>query len=380
MLREEEWKLNKRSCIHLSSVHNAEDVRIFHKECHDLANAGYEVSLIANHDQDENINGIKIISMSKKDKRLSRAIRTTWQEYKKSILVRSKVYHIHDPELIPIAIFLKFQKKIIIYDAHEDLPAQIYTKQWIPHYLHWPASKLCHVILRLSARYIFTEVIAATPTIATKFPKKKTTIIQNYPRLNELNEIPTVNYFDRPSSVAYIGGISRPRGIFEMVSSLEYIDLEGVRLQLAGLFENDELERDVSRLAGWNKVDFFGWLSREEVGRILEGSRVGLVLLHPTKNYIDSLPIKLFEYMTAGLPVIASNFPIWKKIIEDNKCGICVDPMNTNEIAEAITWLLNHPNDSYLMGQNGRKAVENLYNWETESRKLLELYEKVLST
>jgi glycosyltransferase involved in cell wall biosynthesis len=104
---------------------------------------------------------------------------------------------------------------------------------------------------------------------------------------------------------------------------------------------------------------------------------MGLVLLHPEPRFIVSLPIKMFEYMSAGVPVIASNFPIWQEIVENNNCGICVDPLNVNEIADAMKWILENPEEAAQMGRNGRHAVETIYNWEAESKKLVEVYQKL---
>lgn len=82
--------------------------------------------------------------------------------------------------------------------------------------------------------------------------------------------------------------------------------------------------------------------------------------------------------MSAGLPVIASNFPLWKEIVEKNCCGICVNPLNSKEIADAINWVLQNPSQAAEMGRKGRKAIEEKYNWEEESRKLISFYEQIL--
>ena len=91
-------------------------------------------------------------------------------------------------------------------------------------------------------------------------------------------------------------------------------------------------------------------------------------------NHVNALPNKMFEYMSAGLPVIASNFPLWKEIVEGNKCGLTVNPLSPKEIAEAIRYLLAHPEEARKMGENGRKAVLEKYNWDNESRKLMVFY------
>jgi glycosyltransferase involved in cell wall biosynthesis len=126
------------------------------------------------------------------------------------------------------------------------------------------------------------------------------------------------------------------------------------------------------------RVQIPGPIPHEEVFDVLVRSHIGLAVLHPDPNYVDSLPTKLFEYMAAGLPVVASNFPLWKEIVEGNRCGITVDPLDSKAIAQAIEYLLTHPEEALQMGENGRRAVEEKYNWEAESKKLLGVYSKLL--
>lgn len=114
------------------------------------------------------------------------------------------------------------------------------------------------------------------------------------------------------------------------------------------------------------------------IARLLDETLIGLVLLQPTGDYEDAYPVKLFEYMAAGCAVIASDFPLWRGIVEEAQCGICVDPTDEKAIAEAITQLTNDREQTIKMGQNGRKAVLEKYNWESESDKLVTLYNKIL--
>ena len=131
-------------------------------------------------------------------------------------------------------------------------------------------------------------------------------------------------------------------------------------------------------MSSWRQVDALGFVDREGVRAAILRSMAGLVVFHPTINYIDALPVKMFEYMSAGIPVIASNFPLWKEIVEGAECGICVDSLNPEEIAKAIQFIVEHPAEAEQMGKNGRRAVEERYNWGIEEKKLLGFYKKVL--
>ena len=103
-------------------------------------------------------------------------------------------------------------------------------------------------------------------------------------------------------------------------------------------------------------------------------SKIGLSILKPISNYTQSYSTKIFEYMAIGLPVITSNFKLYKDIIDANNCGICVDPENPNEIAKAIEYILTNPEKAKEMGQNGSRLVKEKYNWENEESKLINIY------
>ena len=362
---------------HLTSVHMPQDSRIFHKECRSLVNAGYDVTLVVKSKHDEVLNGIKIVKIREENSRIKRMFYTTWLVYQKAIIVNADIYHFHDPELILIGILLRFRGKKVIYDIHEDLPRQILNKPWITSWLRYPFSWLASLAEWISSRIFFTSIVAATPKIAARFPREKTITVQNFPILQELVFDNQTSYSERPDHIVYIGGISKIRGAVENISAFEYVKHKDCHLILAGEFENRQLEEECRKLNGWLKVDYKGWLNRDQIKSMLDNARIGLVLLHPTINYIDSYPIKLFEYMSAGIPVIASNFPLWRKIIENAECGLLVDPFMPEDIAAAIEYLLENPEKAQYMGENGRKAVINQYNWSNEEKKLVSLYRTI---
>lgn len=365
---------HKKLC-HLTSVHSANDTRIFHKECKTLANAGYDVTLVVQHEKDVVIDGVQIKGIKTPKNRKERILKTTKQVYKRALECNADLYHFHDPELIPIALWLKCKGRIIIYDVHEDVPRQILSKYWIPV----PLRKIISWAVEITENYAakrFDYIIVATPYIRDRFKKinKSTVDVNNYPLLSELH-IPEVNWDNKEQVVCYVGGIGQIRGINEMV---EAIGMTDYHLLLAGNFASSEERNTVINKTGWGQVIELGQVNRSKVKEILAKSMAGLVLFHPEPNHINAQPNKMFEYMSAGLPVIASNFPLWKEIVEGNNCGICVDPLNVNEIADAIEWIMNNPDKAKKMGENGRRAVEDNYNWEQEGKKLRGIYEVLL--
>jgi glycosyltransferase involved in cell wall biosynthesis len=214
-------------------------------------------------------------------------------------------------------------------------------------------------------------IITSTPHIRERFLKINNNTIEvcNYPILEEFSV--QSDWLKKNSEICYVGAITEIRGINEIIEAISKCN---VRLNLAGNYTPVNLREELIKKEGWKKVNEYGFVGREEIANILSSSKIGLVTLYPQSNYLDSLPIKLFEYMIAGIPVIASDFPLWRKIIEEENCGICVNPKDPDKISEAINMLTSDDTLAYNMGQNGRKAALEKYNWKIEEKKLLYIY------
>jgi glycosyltransferase involved in cell wall biosynthesis len=362
---------------HLTSVHPYDDTRIFLKECRSLSDAGYEVHLVAPNAPNTVINGVKLYGNNDNNhSRIYRTTKTVWSVYRKALEINADIYHFHDSELLIIGLLLKAKNKKVIYDAHEDFPRTILTKYWIPNVQRRLLSKLAEKIENIISKHL-ELVVAATPHICDRFIRMgcNAVNVNNYPINDELICL-QVNWQAKKPSVCYCGRINDKRGIFEVLAALEKTN---IRLLLAGKFESYSQRERAMTMRGWKNVKELGQLNRNGVKGVLQESMAGLAILHPTPSYIYSLPIKMFEYMASAIPVIASNFPLWLEIVNNNKCGICVDPFDPNEIANAINWIVANPEEARLMGENGRIAVIEKYNWENESKKLVQSYQDILS-
>jgi len=368
----------KRIC-HISSVHKGLDVRIYFKECISLAQAGYEVHLIIPAcTKDVTVaqeKGVKIHPIPIVENRLVRPILQSWRCLREIVKLKAEVYHFHDPELIPLAVITRTFGKIALYDVHEDVPSDIMSKEWIPEKFRGIIAKMVNWCEKIGA-HICGQIIAATPFIKSRFCKYDTrvTTINNYPAYQEIdfNSL----WGAKSPEFCFAGVISKIRGINQLLDALERTDNE-VKLSVCGRFDGQSIESECREHQEWKKVNYFGQLQRSEVSQIYSNSIAGIVTFLPEPNHINAQPNKMFEYMNWGLPVIASDFPLWREIIEKNKCGLLVDPENPADIALALDYLYEHPEEAKEMGVNGRNAVKNIYNWEDEEKKLLSLYSDV---
>lgn len=366
------------SVCHLTSVHKRDDTRIFVKQCSSLAEHGYSVSLVvADGKGNDCLNGVHIVDVGKPLSRFERFWRKGSAIYRTAKSIEADLYHFHDPELYFVGLLLRMKGKAVVFDAHEDVPLQILSKPYLNRFSAFFLSKLVSIIEAFVCARL-NGVVAATPFIREKFKKINalSVDINNFPKLEDIGE-PT-NWSEKKKEFCYVGGISLVRGVKEAVRACEFLEKDIV-FNLAGNFVESDLEAEVTAYKSWERVRPWGFVNRTGVRDVLQRSKVGLVTLHPIPNYLDSLPVKMFEYMAAGIPVVASNFPYFKSIVEKIGCGVCVNPLDPKAIADAVTNILLDDAAARKMGERGRKAVLEQYNWDVEFPKLDVLYKNILS-
>lgn len=358
--------------VHVSSVHPWTDNRIHYREAASLARVGYRVALVAvESDVDGEPSGVEVLALPRL-RRARRVLTGSPRAIWAGLKTGARAFHLHDPELIWAIPLLRMLGKVVVYDAHEDLPEQV---RWHKPYLSRPVRVLAVILARILVGLARTSshIITATDTIAKRYPPRRTTVIRNLPVLraaeNAANE-PT----DRDPAVVYIGGIGIDRGARVMVESAASDSFPSDwTLRLAGTVAPNVLD-ELSRLPGWDRTEFLGQLSPGEARDLLLSCRLGLVLFQATPAHEMALPTKFFEYLAAGLPLIASDFPLWRELVGEVECGAFVDETSPGAIADAIRAYADHPSLLTDHSKNARQlAVEDL-NWKSEEAKLQSLY------
>jgi glycosyltransferase involved in cell wall biosynthesis len=361
---------------HITTVHTSSDVRIFHKECKTLAEEGYEVYLIAPHDNEEEIDGVHIIPLPQKSGRLYRFIFKRGIALKKAKEVNAQIYHFHDPEMIFLGLKLKLLGKKVIYDVHEDVPAQILNKDWLGSlFMRKVISKLFNFLEKFACRH-FDGVVTVTKDIVDKFyMNKRTTLLRNLPSIVIIDESKRLEVKREKFTMLYAGGLTEIRGIRELIEATNYLNGE-VELLIFGKWDDPKYKKECEGLEGWKYTQFMGFKPVEEVYSYMKSVDLGLCTLYPTLNHIKSSPVKAFEYMACGIPILMSNFPCWMDVFE--KSAIFVNPKNPKEMAEKIEDLVKNIENTRQIGLNNRKLVETMFSWEAEKVNLINLYKEIL--
>lgn len=359
---------------HLSTLHPPRDNRIFNKECASLAAAGADLWFIGAQDGDEVDQGVKVVGIGKTSGIFGRLVKSQIRAWKALNRVKPKLVHVHDPELIPMVwLWKRTHKAAAIYDAHEDLVGQMDDKAYIPRPLHPLAMAYARLLVRWADRH-FNGIVTATPHIRSLYSRNRNAVVvHNYPYLRDYPSDLGVEPI--PGRLVYVGMLSQGRQVDIMVEAVRQVP--GASLVLAGKADPDIeplLQPDEN-----GKITYLGMLPAAEMPGLIATASVGLVFLKPLKNYVDSLPTKLFEYLAAGIPAVVSDFEWLRRLLGETDCCVFVDTTTPDAPAEAIEALLADPERAAAMGARGRKAIEEVFNFEAEVPALVAVSLRALS-
>ena len=345
-------RLDGRRIVHLTSVHSTRDVRIFHKEVGALTAAGADAD---------------VMGVERGGGRLGRVTRG-WELVRRARQVDADAYHVHDPELLPAAVWLhKVTGTPVFYDAHEYLGETTRTKRWIPGPLRRPAAAMASGMEHVAGRRL-SGVVTANEDLAARFAAAGC-------RAVSVSNSPYAAQFGEPGEpegpiVLYVGGLGPLRGLPLMLEAFPQVDVDGARLLLAGPGDVGELP------AG---VEYLGVVDHSEVPELLARAAIAWIPLRRHGNYDRAVPTKLVEAMAMGRPVVASDLPRMAAIVRATGCGIVVPHDDPAAHAAAIRRLLQNPDEARAMGAAGRAAFLDGMAFENEADALTSFYDEVLS-
>lgn len=371
--------MGKIKVCHLTSVHKQFDIRIFYKELISLTKADFDVYQISQGESGEK-EGVNLIGLGDSpNSRLKRILSFTRKVFKAAKQLDADIYQIHDPELLPTALKLSKQDKIVIFDSHENVSGQIEEKTYIPKFLRKIIAYLYEIYEKNAIKRL-DGVITVSPNI-TKVLKQynqNAITITNYPLLSEKTDT-TKNSDKNQFSICFPGLISEEWCHLELLEAIEKIDLKYI---LCGPV-HEEYFADLKKHPSWEKVNYLGIISRDAVIDVIDSSSLGMALARKLPNTFWNEGTlgntKLFEYMLHKCPVCCTNFDLWKEIIDKYHCGIYVEPDKPEQIKKALIWFMEHPQEAEKMGERGYQAVCENYNWLTQEKKLLDFYENLIA-
>lgn len=367
----------KTKVCHVTSAHESNDDRIFLKECVSLAKAGYDTYLVAKGESREE-KGVHVVGLGQAPAgRLKRMTSFAKAVYLKALEIDADIYHLHDPELLPWGVRLKKHGKKVIFDSHENYPAQILNKKRLPKWMLQIISSAFRGYETFSLGKIDAVVVPCTFDGKNIFDRRaaRTAVIANYPVLSDFYDMYAPEH-PKSYDLCYVGGLTYQRGIFHLIKAAGKAEK---RLLLAGRFSDEEFESRVRNLPEFSFVEYVGSVPNSEVADLIQSCHIGANTLLNVGQYhhMDTFGVKVYEYMSMGIPVLMPDYPYAREMMEKDAFGLCVDPENPDNIADAILYLLSHPGEARQMGLNGRKAVEQEFNWSTQEKKLLKLYSEL---
>ena len=371
-----------KKVAHLTSAHPRYDQRILWRECCSLRAHGYDVTLVVNDAQENEIleNGVRILSTGFVPQgRRQRMTAGVSKVYELGIAQGADIYHLHDPELLQIALRLKRRGKKVIFDSHEFYGEQIKSREYIPKIARSFIAKSYHIYETYVCERLDGVIVPAFYDGNETFSgrAKRIAHVNNCPRWAEYGATIIPTYAER-KGICYSGGLSENRGITNLVDAGKRV---GVKILLAGRFSSTVYEKQILDGASTDEVEYIGYVNgREEVFSFYARCAIGVGLLIDDGQYgkMEGLPTKVYEYMAAEMPVLISDFPYNRKIIEKHRFGLVANPTDVEDIAAKITWLLEHPEEAEEMGKNGKRLLEAEFTWERAAEpELLRLYREI---
>lgn len=365
--------------LHLTTVHTPTDTRIFDKEATSLADAGFDVGILAHDAPTGERNGIQFFDLGLPSTRPER-----WKNIpgvaQKAKSLNASIYHFHDPELIPVGLYLSATtNSAVIYDVHEDYGHKVTGREWIPEFVT-PLLSYGVPLAEQFAASRFDAIVTATDKIRLMFNKANENVstIHNFPRTKSLPPIGESKSRTAEHVLCYVGGLSELRGIHRMLEVLDILCDRGLDIELwaLGSWSTDadrcRAQRFIADRGLERQTHFPGYLDYGEMFQYLYGADLGLALLD-TEQFETAIPTKQFEYLYSGLPVVATPLDAVVRFLPERYRYI-VPQNDSYSTADAVEIALETEYDTAEM----QSLIKEKYSWEFEAESLVSLYDELL--
>lgn len=379
-------KQDQKPIVMFTTMHTANDHRIYYKEACSL-NKKYPVIVVAPLRNNGRVTDMPHKRISYIPNRLLRFV-TNIRHIPAVWKMKPRVVHIHDPELLPVALLIKLLTRAkIIYDAHENQHLDLLQKNWLPYCLRGIALNIFKRIESIVLRKADGIILAEDSYWDNYKEYDSVVLVRNYPKIEcQKENFRVKSITGDPIHIGYVGSVQRIRGILEMLeitAKIKHTFGRNIIFDIVGAFENARLELESKNLAQKlniiDDVNIYGMLSHDKALELLQRIDIGLLLYHPLPTHERILPVKLYEYMLMKKPVIATDIELWHSVLTKHKCGVFVNPFDVEHTAHCIVSLYDDPKTLEEMGDNGYNAVVNEYNWSTQENNLFRLYQKIVT-
>jgi glycosyltransferase involved in cell wall biosynthesis len=368
----------------LSSAHPVDDKRVFQKEARSLAEAGWSVVHLApgttNSSWEEH--GVLLRTYPAGAGKTGR-LRRLGKLYRLARGTGARAYHCNEVDSWAVGLLLKRRATRIVFDAHEHYPPSVV--RWLPAPMHTVGAGAVRILLQLMG-LLTDRIVLAKASISDDYSKSaaRQVIVRNATRATGTPDpIPDVETV--PLRLVHTGLFSRARGSIVLADALGKVTAAGheVEVVVIGRFNDDsepEFDAMTAALGVKDRVIKLGWLSYDDAFDALQTAHVGLVLFTKhEENNARAMPHKMFDYMLAGLAVVAQSCaPEVSEILDDAGCAVLVDADSPEDVASAIAKLAQDRALTADLGARGRRAAIERYSWEREAEELKSMYQELL--
>lgn len=368
-------------CI-LTSVHPPFDHRIFYKEAKTLIKAGYNVVLIAQHIKEETVDGVRVVPLPTPKNRFERMTKVVWKLVRLALKEKANVYHFHDPELIPVGLYLKILGKKVIYDIHEDYPETMLTKDYLPRFLRRPL-KIIMKYTEKFAFHFFDGLVFTTEGQMKKCgnPNKKQVVLHNYPSIEALSHI--LLDTEKKYDLVHLGSVLpwRMRFMLKVGEALKKIRPNFTWIFIGVGKSTIEWTRANMSSTLNDNYFFVKQMPYFDALTLTSKAKIGFNYHPPGSRFEVLIPVKVFEYMALGLPIVSANMDELSRLLSkyNEKIGFLVSEDTPESFAEKIEMLLSSEDKARSMGQFNQELCQSRFNWSGEADKLVNFYGNFLN-